>query len=989
MSRIEVVSKVEDSRAEVRAKSLREAGFDVNKIELVDAYTLDAELPPEQLESVAEGLRNPVVQDAFTKSHLPGEFDWAVEIGFHPGVTDNVGHTVSEGIEARLGRKIPVGSSQVMFISGNLSEEQVCKLADGLYNPVIQRAKIKSREQYLNDKGMNTVYPRVNLHQQPTAALVDLLHVDDKELETIGKKGVANADGSRNGPLSMSLEYMKAVQAYFKEKGRNPTDVELESIAQTWSEHCKHTIFANPITMTYGLGHSERVAEGIFKKFIKGSTAQIRKRKGDKDFCVSLFSDNAGVIRFDETHNISYKVETHNSPSALDPFGGAITGIVGVNRDPMGTRKGHKCVANVYGYCLGDPRDKSKLFKGPNFTQEMLSSKRIGLGVIDGVNVGGNCSGIGTELGFAIYDQRYSGKPVVYVGTVGLEEIVSGEKEKAALPGDYIVMVGGRIGRDGIHGATFSSEAMDAGSPAGAVQIGDPITQKKMHDALIFEAKPRNLYSSITDNGAGGLSCSVAEMAKECGGCRVELDKAPTKYPGMSPWQIWISESQERMTLSVPKDKWKEFSELMQSRDVEATVIGEFNDSGKCVVDYNGKNVMDVDLDFLHDGVPERELFAERKVVKHEEPVIPAVDDLTGVLFSMLGRLNICSKEFIAQQYDHEVQGGSALKPLQGNGRVYADASAFRPVLSSKKAVVLSQGICPSYSDINTYHMAACAVDTAVRRAVCAGANLDHLALLDNFCWPGDSEANLGDLFAANMSFSDHAIAHDAPPISGKDSMFNTFKGYDENNNPVTISVPPTLLVSTISVVDDVKNLVSLDAKVAGDLVYVLGDTHDELGGSEYFKMVGEQQRGKPFVGNRCPVSNPDKNPRLYRSLQKCNEQGVVASAKSVDFGGLGVALAKTAMGGLLGMDVSIDNLPGKWSRADYALFSESQGRCVVTIDPKNRAKFEELMKGHTFAQVGTVRDDNRFVVQYNGKTVVDSDVNKTLEPYKAPLRDF
>ncbi len=989
MSRIEVVSKVEDSRAEVRAKSLREAGFDVNKIELVDAYTLDAELPPEQLESVAEGLRNPVVQDAFTKSHLPGEFDWAVEIGFHPGVTDNVGHTVSEGIEARLGRKIPVGSSQVMFISGNLSEEQVCKLADGLYNPVIQRAKIKSREQYLNDKGMNTVYPRVNLHQQPTAALVDLLHVDDKELETIGKKGVANADGSRNGPLSMSLEYMKAVQAYFKEKGRNPTDVELESIAQTWSEHCKHTIFANPITMTYGLGHSERVAEGIFKKFIKGSTAQIRKRKGDKDFCVSLFSDNAGVIRFDETHNISYKVETHNSPSALDPFGGAITGIVGVNRDPMGTRKGHKCVANVYGYCLGDPRDKSKLFKGPNFTQEMLSSKRIGLGVIDGVNVGGNCSGIGTELGFAIYDQRYSGKPVVYVGTVGLEEIVSGEKEKAALPGDYIVMVGGRIGRDGIHGATFSSEAMDAGSPAGAVQIGDPITQKKMHDALIFEAKPRNLYSSITDNGAGGLSCSVAEMAKECGGCRVELDKAPTKYPGMSPWQIWISESQERMTLSVPKDKWKEFSELMQSRDVEATVIGEFNDSGKCVVDYNGKNVMDVDLDFLHDGVPERELFAERKVVKHEEPVIPAVDDLTGVLFSMLGRLNICSKEFIAQQYDHEVQGGSALKPLQGNGRVYADASAFRPVLSSKKAVVLSQGICPSYSDINTYHMAACAVDTAVRRAVCAGANLDHLALLDNFCWPGDSEANLGDLFAANMSFSDHAIAHDAPPISGKDSMFNTFKGYDENNNPVTISVPPTLLVSTISVVDDVKNLVSLDAKVAGDLVYVLGDTHDELGGSEYFKMVGEQQRGKPFVGNRCPVSNPDKNPRLYRSLQKCNEQGVVASAKSVDFGGLGVALAKTAMGGLLGMDVSIDNLPGKWSRADYALFSESQGRCVVTIDPKNRAKFEELMKGHTFAQVGTVRDDNRFVVQYNGKTVVDSDVNKTLEPYKATLRDF
>lgn len=428
MSRIEVVSKVEDSRAEVRAKSLREAGFDVKDVVLVDAYTLYAELPSEQLGSVAEGLRNPVVQDALTKSHLPGEFDWAVEIGPQPGVTDNVGHTVSEGIKASLGQEIPASSSKVMFLSGNLSEEDVEKLAGGLYNPIIERVKIKSRDQYFKDKGMNTKYPSVDLHEPPTAGLVDLLNSEDKELETIGKKGIANASGSRNGPLSMSLASMKAVQVYFKEKGRNPTDVELESLAQTWSEHCKHTIFSNPITMTYGPGHVEKVTEGIFKRFIKGSTEEIRRRKGAKDFCVSLFSDNAGVIAFDEKHYISYKVETHNSPSALDPFGGAITGIVGVNRDPMGTRKGHKCVANVYGYCLGDPRDKSKLFKGPNFTQEMLSSKRIGLGVIDGVNVGSNCSGIPTELGFAVFDPRYRGKPLVYVGTVGLEEIVADEK---------------------------------------------------------------------------------------------------------------------------------------------------------------------------------------------------------------------------------------------------------------------------------------------------------------------------------------------------------------------------------------------------------------------------------------------------------------------------------------------------------------------------------------------------------------------------------
>ena len=990
--RIEVFSRVPDARASVRQKKLQSHfGKKIKDVALVDVYTVDANLSAEQLNSIALMLANHVTQKATVdEAQAPEKFDWAIEAGFLPGVKDNVAATARECLEDLLKIKLKesedVYTSQITFVAGTLSREEASVVGEALANPLIQRIHIKSFSDFKAGKGMDVIVPKVRLAHTPKADLVEIINAGDAELTVIGKQGIANKDGSRRGPLALDLTYMKAIQKYFKDRHRNPTDVELESIAQTWSEHCKHTIFADPL---------DEITEGLYNTFIKASTQKIRKQKGAKDFCVSVFTDNSGAIIFDETFLVTDKVETHNSPSALDPFGGAITGIVGVNRDAIGFGLGAKPIINRYGFCFADPRDsRAFLYKGPNFTQKMLSPEAIMLGVIDGVNVGGNCSGIPSPQGFILFDERYKGKPLVFVGTLGLIPKTSLGRlsyEKEAKPSDLIVMLGGRVGKDGIHGATFSSEAMDSGSPATAVQIGDPITQKKLSDAVVKEARDMGLYDSITDNGAGGLSCSIAEMARECNGCRVDLDKVPLKYHGLMPWEIWISESQERMTLAVPKDKWPAFSGLMKRRGVEATAIGEFNDSGKCVVKYDGDTVMDIDMDFLHDGLPVRPMKTTYTKPKYDEPKPAEENDLTKSLHSMLRRLNISSFEFISQQYDHEVQGASVLKPLQGRGRVNGEATIAKPVLNSKKGVIISQGINPAYSDIDTYHMAACAIDTAIRNSIAAGASLGYLALLDNFCWCSSSEPErLGQLKEAVRACHDYSLAFGTPFISGKDSMFNDFKGFDEKGNAIKVSVPPTLLVSSIGVMENIEKAVSIDAKFSGDLVYVLGETNDELGASEYYAMIGEQLNGKKFIGNNVPKVNAEKNKKLYLALSKAISENLVASAQSVHRGGLAVALAKTAMAGLLGMELSLAKLPGAWSRNDFALYSESQGRIVVSIAPKNKERFEAIMKGSAFAQLGIVTDKDSFIIKAkNNDKIIDAKVSKLLESYKASLGGY
>ncbi len=982
--RIEINSTVLDTRALVRKNKLQNFGFKekIKEVFLTDVYTIDKNLSDSQLIRVASSLTNPVFQEAnVNKSASPKTFTWAVETGFLPGVTDNVANTAKEIIEDLLKIKFSqtegVYTSQLMFVYGSISPNDIRQIADNLVNPVIQRVKIKSFIDFKKDNGMDKSAPKVFIGKKPQVATVNL-NISDEELIKIGKLGILNKDGGRSGPLALDLIYMKAIQKYFKQHKRNPTDIELESIAQTWSEHCKHTIFRDPI---------DNLTKGLFHTFIKAATEKIRKKKGIKDFCVSVFTDNSGAVNFNAKYLVTHKIETHNSPSALDPFGGSITGIVGVNRDAIGFGMGAKPIVNTYGFCFAHPEGDEPLYRDAKLTVKKLSARRIMDGVIEGVSSGGNCSGIPTPQGFTYFDNRYNGKPLVFVGTVGLIPKKIKNKvsfDKKAIPGDYIVVVGGRVGLDGIHGATFSSEASNPGSPVTAVQIGDPITQKKLSDAITKEARDLSLYHSITDNGAGGLSCSVAEMAKESGGCEIYLEKVPLKYPGLENWQIWISESQERMTLSVPPEKWKKFSSLMTSRGVEATIIGKFTNSRKCIVKYQNKKVMDIEMEFLHDGLPPRPMKTVPLAINLKEPKIPLIKDLTKTYEKMISRLNIAGFEFISQQYDHEVQGGSVLKPLQGKGRVNSSTTVTKPVLSESKGIILSQGINPSYSDIDTYHMAACAIDTAIRNAVATGADLDRLALLDNFCWCSSNDpVRLWQLKKAVAACYDYSLAFQTPFISGKDSMFNDFSGFDKNGVPIKISIPPTLLVSAIGVVDDISKTISIDLKLPGDLIYLLGETNNELGGSEYYALY-------QAVGKNVPQVNAEKNYLIYRSFYDCVKKGIIASAISVDRGGLGIALAKRVIAGQLGVEISLKKLPGKADRDDVRLFAESQGRIIISIAPDKQIIFEKTMNGTVFTKIGKVTGNQAIIIKNSqGKIVIDLDLEKATKNYKKIFKNY
>jgi len=963
-----------DPRLKTRTDRIRSLGFLIEELHLVDVYTIatDArDFTREELLEIGSQLINPVVQECRVDDPTRIPFDHAMEIGFLPGVTDNVGTTARQTIEDFFSMKFSDGesvySSQLYLVCGKLPEEDLDRLASILANPLVNRVHRKTRQEY-GVRGMDVIVPAVKLHEQLAAETVDL-DIDDRELSRIGKEGIPDpVTGQRRGPLALDLPQLHAIRDYFRNKGRKPTDLELEALAQTWSEHCKHTIFASAM--------DDDVPDGLYKTYIQAATNTIRREKGEHDICVSVFSDNSGAIIFDDTYLVTHKVETHNSPSALDPFGGALTGIVGVNRDTIGFGLGAKPCINVYGFCVGNPDTGVPLFRGKDRQNPVLSPRRILDGVVLGVGVGGNCSGIPTPQGFVYFDPRYSGKPLVFAGTVGImPREHEGRKlfEKQARAGDLIVVVGGRVGKDGIHGATFSSEALDPASPVTAVQIGDPITQKKFSDVIVKEARDLGLYRSITDNGAGGISCSVAEMAKECNGCRVTLDSVPLKYPGMAPWEIWISESQERMTLAVPPEHLAPFMELMQRREVEATVIGEFTDSGRCIVEYHGNVVMDIDLAFLHDGLPKKHLTTTYTKKTWPEPDTPCPDRLDKTLVAMLRRNNICSREFISVQYDHAVQGGHVLGPVQGRGRVQADASLTKVVPGSKKGVGLSQGMFPSYTEIDPWRMAGAGIDTAVRGLVALGIPLDKIAILDNFCWcSSDEPGRLGQLKLAARGCYDVATAFGTPFISGKDSMFNDFSGFDADNNPVKISVPPTLLISSIGVHEDVSKSVSMDAKIEGDLVYGIGDTEEELGGSEYFAHLG-------FVGNTVPGLDAVTMKERYGRMTEAIRHGLVASAFPVSRGGLGIALAKVAIAGRLGMDITIP----AGMRPDYFLFSESLGRFVVTIAPDNKRAFE-LALGTDAHLLGRVRGSSLRITQE--MTVLDVPVSELEAAYKAPF---
>ncbi|MDD2404567.1 MAG: AIR synthase-related protein [Victivallaceae bacterium] len=937
-----------DARGEAVKSQIKDfLKLEAGQIRTRDVYTVSADINDADAAKIARELANPILQQGTVGETPVTGYDWLISVGFRPGVTDNVGRTAHEAIGDITGRKLRddehVCSSIEYMIQGKFSREEIDNIARRLLaNELIETVRIFEQAELAN--GIPLFLPVITSDHQGTSMEYDL-EVSDEDLMEISRRGV----------LALTLEEMKVIQNYFRTaQGRGevslkaaPTDVELEVLAQTWSEHCKHKIFDAEIDYDDGSGKIEHIVS-CYKTFVKKSTFEI----GEKvDWLVSVFHDNAGVIKFNNHKHLVYKVETHNSPSALDPYGGAMTGIVGVNRDPMGTGQGANLLINVWGYCLGSP------FTADSEVPEgLLHPRRLRDGIHKGVIDGGNQSGIPYGMGWEYFDERYLGKPLVYCGTVGTLPVKIGEingEDKSIKPGDLVVMGGGRIGKDGIHGATFSSEELHQDSPSQAVQIGDPITQKKIGD-FIYEARDRGLYRFVTDNGAGGLSSSVGEMAGICNGCRMDLKKAPLKYAGLDPWEILVSEAQERMSFAVPPEHIAEFKALAEARGVEVTVLGEFTDNGKFHMTWGDKTVAYLDIDFMHNGLPRMKLKAKWQPPRHSEPDF-SDRNLADDALDIVGRLNLCSNEYKARQYDHEVKGLSVIKPFIGRERdVLSDATVFMIEPLSREGVILSGGILPRYSDIDTYHMMASIIDLAIRRIIAVGGKLGHIAGLDNFCWPDpvqspktpDGEYKLAQLVRANQALYDYTKAFLVPCISGKDSMKN-----DSTRGGRKISIPPTVLFSAISKMDDIAKAVTLDAKFAGDLVYVVGETAPELGGSEYYAMLGA-------TGNNVPKVNAEYAQRIYRAVSEATEEELVNSLHTPAIGGLVAGLAKVAMGGRLGLAIDLTAIPstGSLSTAE-ALFSESNSRFIMTVNPAKAARLEEVLRGVPFAQVGQVAD--------------------------------
>ncbi len=994
-SRIEITLKPEmlDAEGEGLLRKARDYfGLEVESVRTIHIVTIDAALTEAQCNLVrSEVFTNPVTQVS-SLHPVAIHADWIIWIGFRPGVRDNAGATAVEAMEDLLGIKFgpdeSVYTSRRYCLKGSgLSREDAQQIASQLLaNDIIQQWKLYSADEWDPDQGVGFIVPKVRLDHTPT---VSALSIDSDE--TLQRLSVERnlALNPNDIPIIRNYFLDESVRAQRAKIGLDePTDVELEYISQARSDHCNHNTFR-------GLFHYTDVPKGetetinsLFKTCIEAPTLALKEKKA---WVASVLWDNAGVGRFDENTYYTITGETHNSPSNMEAYGGAITGIVGIYRDPMGTGLGSRLIMGSYGFCVG-PRD----YDGD--LAPHLHPRRLLDGVIEGVRDGGNKSGIPTPCGQVLFDHGYMGKCLVYVTALGIMPTeVNGapSEEKTILPGDLAIMCGGRVGKDGIHGVTASSETFSEHTPAGHVQIGDPYTQKKMHDFLL-EARDEGLIRFITDNGGGGLSSSIGESALCSNGCEIDLEKVPLKYDGLDQWEIWISESQERMTVAIASENEKRFFELSAKHAVESTVIGRYTNSGKLHITYDGKPCAYVDLDLLTAGFPQWQFDAEWRPPKDRglfEPVIGKPHNHNQLLLDMLARPNICSKAWISRQYDHEVQGTSVIKPLLGSGRdVTGDAAVLRPVLDSERGLAFSQALLPFYSRIDAYHMTACTIDEAVRRLIAVGGDPDHIGGVDNFCWPTiqyDPEKNPDGRFKAAQlvrscrALRDMCLAYEIPLLSGKDSMYVDGHLTGRYGETRKVSALESLQFSATSVIADISFCATLDPKIPGDLIYVIGLTRDELGASEYYDLFHA-------VGCNVPEVDGEANMKCYRKLHQAITSGLPASVHGVYRGGLGVHLAMSAMAGGLGMAVDLSKVPVEQDlRSDRRLYSESAGRFIVTVAPGDRHAFEEIFQGVPIGCVGRVTEAPIFKIQMDVNPIIELNVPELKSAWQSTFGDL
>ena len=749
--------------------------------------------------------------------------------------------------------------------------------------------------------------------------------------------------------LALTASELRAVREHFQNLGREPFEIELETIAQTWSEHCCHKTLGSPVDHIRPDGITKY--DNLLKETVFAATQKIRNSLGPKDWCVSVFRDNSGVVRFDGDHDICVKVETHNHPSAIEPYGGAATGLGGVIRDVLGTGLAAKPVANLDVFCVG-PLDDSASEIPPG----VIHPQRLLEGVVAGVRDYGNRMGIPTIAGGVFYDSGYTCNPLVFCGTVGV--MPRNTADGCVKPGDLVVVAGGRTGRDGIHGATFSSIELSSSSETesgGSVQIGHAINEKQLCDFVLTAAEHR-LFNAITDCGAGGLSSAVGEMGAELG-AEISLDRVPLKYDGLSATEVWISEAQERMVLAVPEHNWEKMSALAQSEGVEATVIGTFTGQRKLVLKWHEQIAGNLDCHFLHDGRPKRRLISRYSPPQRTKTEWPdSLPDVIPCLLGILSAPDVASKEWIIRQYDHEVQGCSVLKPLFGPGDGPADGTVIRGVLGRDRGIVLGVGLRHRLGPVDPYQMAAGGIVEAISNVIAAGADPNKIALLDNFCW-GDTrrESSLGTLVEACRACHDMAVAFNTPFVSGKDSLNNVFSFTDEDGQHHELSIPPTLLTTALGQVDDIRSTMSPDLKTAGNRIAIIGMTRDELAGSQLELLCGLTQGSSPQI-------NVESCQATWSAVAMAIRSHCIASCHDISDGGLLAAVAEMAIGGKTGLRIDLKAIPSEITPESQTCdlihaFSETPGRFICEVPMSCTKRFESIVGKLTWAWIGEVLD--------------------------------
>jgi phosphoribosylformylglycinamidine synthase len=963
-----------DAEGEAVRRQAREYfGLDLTAVRVLRVLMLDVDLPQAALEAIRTGIFTHPTTQISGFQPLARDFNWAIWVGFKPGVRDTAGGVALEAIAAYLGRPLPAGAavytSKLFLLTGdNLTETHATSLAKELLaNDMVQEFRIFSRQTWDSAVGVGIILPRVELAHTPMVEAFEI--ASPEELRQLSQRRHL---ALRDADLPVILDYFQRPEVLARRAAVGlaaPTDVELEYLAQARSDHCNHNTFRGRFLYRDEATGETFTLDNPFRVCIEAPTREIARLK---DWVVSVLWDNAGVGRFDDEFSYVIKGETHNSPSNLEAYGGSLTGIVGVYRDPLGTGKGARLIGGMYGFCVG-PRD----YAGP--LKPRLHPRRLLDGVIEGVKDGGNKSGVPTVGGALYFDPSYLGKCLVFVAAAGLlPREIRGEPgaQKAARPGDLIFTCGGRVGQDGIHGVTASSEVSSPGTPAGHVQIGDPYTQKNMHDFLL-EARDQGLITFITDCGGGGLSSAVGESAGMAGGGEIELAAVPLKYQGLNPWEIWVSESQERMVVAVAPANEAGFKRLARKHAVEATVMGRYTDTGVLHVKYQGRTAAFMDLSFLKEDFPPWEFEARwlPPEARLTEPVLGEPGDHLGMLLAMLERPNICSREWITRQYDHEVQGASVLKPLVGEAApVPGDAALLRPRPDSHRGLALSLALNPAYSAIDAYHMTAVTIDEAVRRLLAVGGDLDHIGGVDNFCWPSveyhpqrnpDGKFKAAQLVRSCLALKDLCHAYGIPLLSGKDSMYvdGLLPGaYGEMHR---VSGLPTLFFTAVSVLPDVRRALSLEWKRPGDLIYLVGDTRPELGGSEFYELLG-------YVGLSVPKVNPGAFLPYYRLLSLAGQRELLASAHGLYRGGLAVHLALSSLAAGLGLEADLSRVAP--DLPDYAaLYSESAGRFLVSVAPADAPRLEELFAGQPLSLIGQVLQDPTFKIIRHGRTLLEA----------------